>query len=399
MSQATFDTLCNEGSAAVVASANKEFRSRILKRLRAQSWTVEEAMGGAEALSLVEDGAFGTLLLDRWLPDLEVTELIEIIKARHPLVQVLVVGSEAEERCLDESLSLNDGLPLEYPVAPELGELETKSEPMRETPRSTVEMKAPVRWEDPLPGMIGASSAMQQAYHLARLVIPRDTTALVMGETGTGKELMARAIHNLGPRARQPFVIVNCAAIPETLLESEMFGYSRGAFTGAFQSRLGRIHAAHGGTLFLDEVGGLPLGMQAKLLRFLQEGEVQRLGSPDVFRVDVRVIAATNLDLVRATEGGKFNDALYYRLCVFPIRLPPLRERRGDILLLANHFLELLCRAASVPCKSLTYEAARALEAHKWPGNVRELKHIIERAYILSESQPAIHSEHIDLPN
>jgi transcriptional regulator with GAF, ATPase, and Fis domain len=209
---------------------------------------------------------------------------------------------------------------------------------------------------------------------------------------------MARAIHNLGPRARQPFVIVNCAAIPETLLESELFGYSRGAFTGAFQSRLGRIHAAHSGTLFLDEVGALPVGMQGKLLRFLQEGEVQRLGSPDVFRVDVRVIAATNVDLARAMAEARFNDALYYRLYVFPIQLAPLRERRDDILPLATHFLESLCREATVPCKSIAFEAARVLEAYAWPGNVRELKHIVERAFILSESGSVIRSEHIDLP-
>jgi transcriptional regulator with GAF, ATPase, and Fis domain len=239
---------------------------------------------------------------------------------------------------------------------------------------------------------------MQRAYHLARLVIPRDTTVLIMGETGTGKELMARAIHNLGPRARQPFVIVNCAAIPEALLESELFGYSRGAFTGAFQSRLGRIHSAHGGTLFLDEVGGLPLGMQGKLLRFLQEGEVQRLGSPDVFRVDVRVIAATNVDLARGMNEGRFNDALYYRLCVFPIELAPLRDRREDILPLAIHFLDSFCREAAVPCKSIAFEVAGTLEAHSWPGNVRELEHVMERAFILSENGSVLRSEHLSLP-
>jgi DNA-binding NtrC family response regulator len=398
MSQANLGALCSDRSTAIVASANKEFRKRILRRLRAQSWTVEEAMGGAEALSLVEDGAFGALLLDRWLPDLEVAELVEIIKARHPRVQVLVLGSEAEERCLDERLSPCEGLPLDYPEEQELRKRGARAEQLREHPGDAAGIATPIKWEEPLPEMIGTSGAMQRAYHLARLVIPRDTTALIMGETGTGKELMARAIHNLGPRARQAFVIVNCAAIPETLLESEMFGYSRGAFTGAFQSRLGRIHAAHSGTLFLDEVGGLPVGMQGKLLRFLQEGEVQRLGSPDVFRVDVRVIAATNVDLARAMAEGRFNDALYYRLCVFPIRLPPLRERRGDILPLANHFLESLCRGAAVPCKSMALEVGRALEAYTWPGNVRELKHVVERAYILSESGSVLRSEHIDLP-
>ena len=398
MSSSDLKPACEARSAAVVASANKEFRERILKRLGSRSWTVEEALGGAEALSLVEEGAFKALLLDRWLPDLDVSELVDIIKARHPQVQVLVVGSEVEERRLVERLSPQKDLPLDFPDAQESRECETGAEGLRERPGGTAGIVTEVKGEEPLPGMMGSSRAMQRAYRLARLVIPRDTTVLIMGETGTGKELMARAIHNLGSRARQPFVIVNSAAIPETLLESELFGYSRGAFTGAFQSRLGRIHSAHGGTLFLDEVGGLPLGMQGKLLRFLQEGEVQRLGSPDVFRVDVRVIAATNLDLARAMAEGRFNDALYYRLCVFPIELAPLRERREDILPLAAHFLDSFCREAAVPCKSIAFEVARTLEAYSWPGNVRELQHIIERAFILSEDMPVLRSEYLSLP-
>jgi DNA-binding NtrC family response regulator len=366
--------------------------------LGAHSWTVEEALGGAEALSLVEDGAFKALLLDRWLPDLDVPELVDIIKARHPQVRVLVVGSEVEERHLVERLCPRKDLPLDFPDARESRECEIGAEGLRERTGGAAGIVTEVKREEPLPGMMGSSGALQRAYHLARLVIPRDTAVLIMGETGTGKELMARAIHELGPRARQPFVIVNCAAIPETLLESELFGYSRGAFTGAFQSRLGRIHSAHGGTLFLDEVGGLALGMQGKLLRFLQEGEVQRLGSPDVFRVDVRVIAATNVDLARAMAEGRFDDALYYRLCVFPIELAPLRERREDILPLAAHFLDSFCREAAVPCKSIAFEVARTLESYSWPGNVRELKHIIERAFILSENGSVLRSEHLSLP-
>ena len=408
MNQANFRAVCGIPSSAIVASADKEVRNRILRRLRAQRWTVEEAMGGAQALSLVEDGVFGALLLDRWLPDLEVTELVEIVKTRHPKVQVMLLGSEAEERFLLERLSQSESLPLGYPEAQDVVEKPRSGfpipPPVEEGNQAsgldgTQELPAPVEAQEPLPGMIGSSATMQRAYHLARLIIPRDTTALITGETGTGKELMARAIHRLGPRARQPFVIVNCAAIPESLLESELFGYSRGAFTGAFQSRLGRIHAAHGGTLFLDEVGSLPPGMQGKLLRFLQEGEVQRLGSPDVFRVDVRVVAATNLDLGRALADGRFNDALYYRLCVFPIKLPPLRERRDDILPLATHFLESFCREASVPSKSISLEVGKRLEAHAWPGNVRELKHIIERAFILSQRAMVLRPEHIDLPS
>jgi DNA-binding NtrC family response regulator len=408
MSQGNYREACRVPSSAIVASADKELRKRILRRLQAQRWTVEEAMGGAEALSLVEDGVVGALLLDRWLPDLEVSELVEIVKARHPQVQVLLLGSEVEERFLLERLTQSATLPLGFPDAEEVAEKPGSGfsipSPSEEGDQrcgggGAQGLSTSAKTVEPLPGMIGLSATMQRAYHLARLIIPRDTTALIMGETGTGKELMARAIHRLGPRARQPFIIVNCAAIPESLLESELFGYSRGAFTGAFQSRLGRIHAAHGGTVFLDEVGSLPPGMQGKLLRFLQEGEVQRLGSPDVFRVDVRVIAATNLDLGRALAERQFNDALYYRLCVFPIRLPPLRERRDDILTLATHFLESLCRDASLPSKSIALEVGKVLEAYAWPGNVRELQHVIERAFILSETSAVLRSEHIDLPS
>jgi transcriptional regulator with GAF, ATPase, and Fis domain len=243
--------------------------------------------------------------------------------------------------------------------------------------------------------MIGSSSPLQQVYRLVRLVAPRNTTVLITGDTGTGKELVARAIHLVGPRSQQPFVTVNCAAIPEALLESELFGYTRGAFTGAFQSRVGRIHSAHGGTLFLDEVGELPLSMQAKLLRFLQEGEVQRLGSSDVVRVDARVIAATNTDLAERVREKAFREDLYYRLSVFPIDIQPLRARVEDILPLSLHFLSGFCRESGVVEKDISAAARRVLEQHSWPGNVRELRHVIERAFILSENNPELLPEHI----
>src|SRR5215470_14413714 len=186
------------------------------------------------------------------------------------------------------------------------------------------------------------------------MVASRDTTVLVTGETGTGKELVAQAIHQLSQRSRQAFVVVNCAAIPEALLEAELFGHARGAYTGAVQSRLGRIHVAQGGTLFLDEVGELPLSMQAKLLRFLQNGEVQRLGSPDVHRVDVRVVCATNQILLGQVQQKQFRQDLYYRLAIFPVELPALRERREDIAELAEHFVRGFCEEAGVGIKRLT---------------------------------------------
>ncbi|MGH9392567.1 MAG: sigma-54 interaction domain-containing protein, partial [Terriglobales bacterium] len=208
---------------------------------------------------------------------------------------------------------------------------------------------------------------------------------LLLGETGTGKEMIAQAVHRASDRAQRPFVVVNCAAIPEALLESELFGYVRGAFTGAVQSRAGRMLAAHTGTLFLDEIGELPLGLQAKLLRFLQEGELQRLGSNDLQRVDVRVIAATNIDLLAKVEAGTFRRDLYYRLAVFPIELLPLRQRPADIVPLARHFLAQLHQGGAATAPKLSLETMEMLERYPWPGNVRELQHTIERAYILAQ--------------
>jgi transcriptional regulator with PAS, ATPase and Fis domain len=248
---------------------------------------------------------------------------------------------------------------------------------------------------NPLPGMIGSSDVMQRVYRMVRLVASRTTTVLIAGPTGSGKELVARALHSLSPRSAKSLVIINCAAIPEALLESELFGYTRGAFTGAVQSQVGRIPAAHGGTLFLDEVSELPLGMQAKLLRFLEQKEVQRLGTSEVTRVDVRVLAASNTDLASRAARGDFRQDLFYRLSAFPIELPTLAERCADIVPLAEHFLACMSAAMQMPCPCLSRDAIRILEAHPWRGNVRELQHVMERASILVESGDTIEAEHL----
>jgi transcriptional regulator with GAF, ATPase, and Fis domain len=232
--------------------------------------------------------------------------------------------------------------------------------------------------------LIGQTPEMRQVSHLIRLVGCRRSTVLISGETGTGKEVVARALHLAGPRRRGALVAVNCSAIPENLLEAELFGHVRGAFTGAVQSRTGRFELAHHGTLFLDEVGDLPMDLQAKLLRVLQEREFQRLGSSETVRVDVRVIAATNCDLVRRVEDGEFREDLFYRLNVVPISIPPLRERRADIPLLAVHFLEKICRFEDLTLKELSPEAEERLLTYSWPGNVRQLENAVESAIALS---------------
>jgi transcriptional regulator with GAF, ATPase, and Fis domain len=247
-------------------------------------------------------------------------------------------------------------------------------------------LRAEISLEHGFDEIVGTAPGLRGALAQVEQVAPTDATVFVVGETGTGKELIVRALHRLSPRAERPLVKVACGAIPETLLESELFGHERGAFTGADRTKQGRIEAADGGTLFFDDVDALPLAVQAKLLRAIQEGEVQRLGSGEVREVDVRVIAATNRDLLEWVRAGRFREDLYYRLLVVPVELPPLRERRSDIRPLAEHFVAAECRKLGREPKLLSAAALAALEAYDWPGNVRELRNVIERAVVLHRS-------------
>ncbi len=239
---------------------------------------------------------------------------------------------------------------------------------------------------DSFEGIVGASRSLREVLDLVRTVAPTDSTALIEGETGTGKELIARAIHNISPRSGHPFVRLNCAAIPFDLLESELFGHEKGAFTGAFAQKIGRFEMADKGTLFLDEIGDIPLPLQPKLLRVLQEQEFERLGSGRTHRINVRVIAATHRDLAEMVKRNEFRSDLYYRLNVFPVMLPPLRERRQDIGLLVSHFVEMFGRKMGKRITCIPNETLSALIAYPWPGNVRELQNLIERAVILSNN-------------
>jgi len=232
--------------------------------------------------------------------------------------------------------------------------------------------------------IIGASPALEAVLQQVECVAPTDSTVLIEGETGTGKELIARAVHNISPRYGRPFIKLNCAAIPFDLLESELFGHEKGAFTGAVAQRSGRFEMADKGTFFLDEVGDIPLGLQPKLLRVLQEQEVERLGSTRTFRVDVRLVAATNRDLAEMVEANEFRADLYYRLNVFPVHLPPLRERREDIPLLVRHFVQYFAWRMNRMIDTVPSETMQALTQYNWPGNIRELQNLIERAVILS---------------
>ena len=372
----------------LVASPNTALREKVRRSFDHHSWPVQEVSGGADALVKLENGDWQLLFLDRRLPDLDAEELIQIIKVRFPGIKVVMLDS--------------DGGPIPQFSAIGAGPLGARLNP--HSPQGDDELARPYLLEraepfsaevPPLPGMIGNSERMQQVYRLARLVAPRNTTVLILGATGTGKELVARALHQLSPRSAAGFVVVNCAAIPDTLLESELFGFSRGAFTGAVQSYAGRIHGAQGGTLFLDEIGEMPLSLQAKLLRFLEQKEVQRLGSSDPIRVDVRVVAATNAALERQVEVGRFRQDLYYRLSAFPLELPSLSERPQDIGPLARHFLKLAGSGCGTAPPALSQEATRRLEAHNWCGNVRELQQVMERATILAEGANPIRGQHL----
>lgn len=368
----------------LIVSPNHDLRRELSSRLRSGRWAVQEVLGGASALERLQEGPVSLVLLDPALPDLKVEEFQEIMHANYPDVQIVPVNSQT-------------GQPILAPPSPgsdcfELVREVERGGPIRvETATSSFTLDSPEPVDSGLPGFVGSAPVVQRVCAMVRLVAQRDSTVLITGESGTGKDLIAHAVHQLSLRRQKPFVVINCAAIPEALLEAELFGFVKGSFTGAVQSRAGRIHAAQGGTLFLDEIGDLPLGLQAKLLRFVEQGEVQRLGSTDTFRVDVRVIAATNANLRRLVQERAFRQDLFYRLSVFPVDLPPLRDRMEDLIPLTHAFLASLCPRSVV----LSPEAAAVLRQHTWPGNVREVRNVIERASILLGLGREIRPEHI----
>jgi two-component system NtrC family response regulator len=239
----------------------------------------------------------------------------------------------------------------------------------------------------PLAGVIAISDSMMKACRTVEKVAPTNATVLLLGDSGTGKELLARAVHSLSPRADKPFVAINCAAIPDTLLESELFGYEKGAFTGAVKQTQGKFEHANGGTLFLDEIGDMPLALQAKLLRFLQDRVVERIGGRDRIPVDVRIVCATNKDLPAIIKSGEFRDDLYYRISEVTVRIPPLRDRPGDAVVIAQAVLDRRAREHGRPIKGFTPEALKAIEGYPWPGNIRELENRVNGAVIMTEGK------------
>jgi DNA-binding NtrC family response regulator len=363
-------------------------RSALRKLLTHAGYNVADAGSVEEATEHHEPGQFDLIISDLRLPGAPGTELIR----RAPTTPVLIMTSYASLRSAVDSMKMGA---VEYIAKPFdhdemleavesiLARQRTQSAPVP-GPEETPAQERPID-SDPASLMYGNCDAMEKVFTLIRKVAPTQTTVLIQGESGTGKELAARALHLMSPRASNPMISVNCAAIPESLIESELFGHEKGAFTGAVSARTGLIEAADGGSLFLDEIGELPAEAQARLLRVLQEGEIRKVGSTQSRQVDVRMIAATHRNLKAMTRTGGFREDLYYRLNVMQIRIPPLRERLPDILGLAQNFLHRQAEKMGKPSLNLTPEAMRALERHRWPGNVRELENAIERATILCD--------------
>ena len=350
-----------------------------------ERYDVYVAEDAGAAMTLLERDPFDVLLTDFRLPNEDGMRLIGRAKSLpRPPVCILMTAYGSEELAVEAMKRGADDYiakgrlqidELEMRIARALRNLNLEAE--------NVSLRQQLDRKFGLENMVGQSPAMEEVFELIRQVAPSRATILIQGESGTGKELVARAIHQLSPRARQPMVTVHCAGLPRELIESELFGHEKGAFTGAHERRVGRVEQAQGGTLFLDEIGEIDAGIQIKLLRFLGERTFERVGSGKTMTADVRLIAATNKNLEQLVKAGTFREDLYFRLQVVPILLPPLRERPGDILLVAQHFLREYAKENEKAISGFTPEALEALSSHRWPGNVRELRTAIEHAVVL----------------
>jgi len=381
------DTTSTESAAPLILvvddeASNLESVARIFQK---EGLRTRTATHGEQALDVLRRERVNVLVTDLQMPGMSGVDLLRATRAISPETEVVLMTAYGTVGTAVEAMKEGAYDFLTKPL---------KRHALVKGVRKALEKQALVEENKRLRarvvqlsragGIVGASPAFRATMDIVRQAAPSTATILLLGESGTGKELVARAIHDLSHRAEGPFVPINCAAIPESILESELFGYEKGAFTGAVSRKEGRFERAHGGTLFLDEVGEMSPSVQVKLLRVIQEGELERLGGTHPVKVDVRIVAATNRDLAEEVREGRFREDLYYRLNVVKIGLPPLRERTGDVLLLANHFLRAFCEKNGKQIAGFTRQAQDAMERYGWPGNVRELENAIERAVVLS---------------
>ena len=377
----------------LVVEDNETMREGMVQVLKKIGHKATEASGGAEGLSLLDKKPIDLVITDYKMADMDGLQLLKKIKERKAEVEVIVITAYGTIELAVEAMKEGAWDFIAKPFSKEA--LKVKVDRMaeviserRRTRRLTDEnryLRDEIDIRFNFGEIVGVSATMRNIYRTIEKVATSDTSVLIYGESGTGKELVARAIHFNSTRKQEPFIRVNCGALAEGVLESELFGHERGAFTHALRQKRGRFELADRGTLFLDEIGDIPLGTQIKLLRVLQEKEFERVGGEDTIQVNVRVIAATHRDLIEEVRQRRFREDLYYRLHILPITLPPLRERKEDIPLLVNHFLKKLGTEIQKPNLSLSEESMHVLAAYDWPGNVRELENVLERAMVLSE--------------
>jgi two-component system, NtrC family, nitrogen regulation response regulator GlnG len=370
----------------LVADDEESMRWVLSKALKKKGFNVELACDGNEALRMVKESSYDLALLDIKMPGMTGLELLDKIREERNDLFMVIMTAEASMKNAVEAMKRGA---YDYLTKPfDLGVIDAIIEKVSRAREMTTqvtllkeELKDRYQLEKTI---IGNSQAMREIYKTIGKVAPSDVTVLVQGESGTGKELIARAIHYNSKRLGKPFIPINCAAIPKELLESELFGFEKGAFTGATERKYGKFEQANGGTIFLDEIGDMPFDLQAKILRVLQEREITRTGGNQSIAVDVRIVAATNQDLEECVRNKQFREDLYYRLNVIPINLVPLRERSEDVPLLVEYFLSKICSELEVPRKRCSADAVKALSGYGWPGNIRELENTIKRAVILS---------------
>ena len=366
-------------------------REAIAERLADHGFLVEQAASGEQALQRLADFAFDILITDLRLPGIDGGKVIDAALERYPEIIAIVITGYGTVKDAVEAIKQGaaDFITKPFQFDALLHVLRSALEQRRLTSENAY-LRSQLEDRYRIDGLVGHSRVMRELFQLLETVAATSSTVLITGETGTGKELAARAIHHNSPRRANRFVAINCSAIPETLLEAELFGHVRGAFTGAVGTRQGRLEQAHKGTLFLDEIGTMSPALQAKLLRVLQEREFERVGDSHTIKIDVRVIAATHSDLTKMVADGSFREDLFYRLNVIPVQLPPLRDRREDIPLLVQHFLQKLAGEAGRGAVTISQDALRRLMAYQWPGNIRQLENACERALAFSQGRPQI---------